>query len=63
MIGVLDDYPSFEKLRESPRRHASQSGRCPVSDPSLVWEAAAANERLGPLAGLWFESVAARSTR
>jgi hypothetical protein len=28
----------------------------PRSDPSLVWEAAAANERLGPLTGLWFES-------
>ena len=47
----------------APRRHASQSGRYPVRIRAAVWEAAAANERLGPLTGLWFESVAARSTR
>jgi hypothetical protein len=34
----------------APRRHASQSGRYPVRiRAAFVWEAAAANERLGPL--------------
>ena len=33
----------------------ARSGRYPVRIRAAVWEAAAANERLGPLTGLWFE--------
>src|SRR6266496_2318009 len=40
----------------APRRHARR--QIPRSGPSrLLWEAVAANERLGPLTGLWLESV------
>jgi hypothetical protein len=53
-----------EEQRGGRRRITRPAWQMPRSDPSrLVWEAAAANERLGPLTGLWFESAAARSTR
>jgi hypothetical protein len=57
-LGKPQVFPAGSSSPREPER------QIPRSDPSrLVWEAAAANERLGPLTGLWFESVAARSTR